>query len=250
MEAMDRIIGYSNIKNELIRIKDILINTEIYRKLGADMPHGLLLYGAPGVGKTLMAISFIKDCKVPYYICRKNKSGDNLLEDIKKVFEEAAQNEKAIVLLDDMDKFSNTDSRYTDTQEYVTIQTCIDSVKEKNVYVTATVNSLCNLPQSLLRSGRFDNVLEVSTPRGRDAELIIEHYIKNKHFDSSVDIKNIARLMVGKSCADLETVTNEAAICAGYRRGESICMDDFMEAFLRMASKTEIAGMGGDEDDF
>lgn len=131
-----------------------------------------------------------------------------------------------------MDKFANGDDRHPDAEEYVTVQSCIDEIKGKEVFVLATANSLRALPRSLKRAGRFDRVIEVNNPRGEDAVKIIEHYIKGKKFVGDMDAVTVARIMDGRSCAELETVINEAGLYAGFERSEEITMDHFMRACL------------------
>ena len=99
---------------------------------------------------------------------------------MEKFFEKAKKLAPIIVLLDDMDKFANGDERHPDAEEYVTVQSCIDEAKGKEVFVLATVNNMRCLPRSLHRAGRFDRVIEIDTPRGKDALAIIAHYLKSK----------------------------------------------------------------------
>ena len=233
MKAIDKIIGYAGIKGELMQISDTLKNNEVYKKLGVSAPRGLLLFGAPGVGKSLMASAVIEESGRKTFTCRKDKPNGDFVKHIKDTFDKAAENAPSIVYLDDMDKFTNGDERHPDAEEYVTVQSCIDEVKGKDVFVLATVNNIRNLPNSLYRAGRFDRTIEVEAPHGKDAEKIIEHYLKSKKFVDSVDHKTIARIMDGRSCAELETVINEAGLYAGYERAEYITMDHFMEACMR-----------------
>ena len=233
MKAIDKIIGYAGIKGELMQISDTLKNNEVYKKLGVSAPRGLLLFGAPGVGKSLMASAVIEESGRKTFTCRKDKPNGDFVKHIKDTFDKAAENAPSIVYLDDMDKFTNGDERHPDAEEYVTVQSCIDEVKGKDVFVLATVNNIRNLPNSLYRAGRFDRTIEVDAPHGKDAEKIIEHYLKSKRFVDGVDHKTIARIMDGRSCAELETVINEAGLYAGYERAEYITMDHFMEACMR-----------------
>ena len=233
MKAMNKIIGYSGIKRELMQISDTLKNRDVYEKLGVSSPRGLLLHGEPGVGKSLMASAVIEESGRTAYVCRKDKPNGDFIKYIKEIFDMAAENAPSIVFLDDMDKFTNGDERYPDAEEYVTVQSCIDEVKEKEVFVLATVNNIRNLPRSLCRAGRFDRIIEVDAPHGKDAESIISHYLGRKKFVDGVDMKTIARIMDGRSCAELETVINEAGLYAGYERAEYITMDHFMEACMR-----------------
>lgn len=234
MNAFDKIIGYSAIKKELRQISDTLKNKDIYAGLGVSAPKGLLLYGEPGVGKSLMASAIIEESGRKVFTCRKDKPNGDFVKEIKATFDKAAENAPSIIYLDDMDKFTNGDEHHPDAEEYVTVQSCIDEVKGKQVFVIATANNIGCLPYSLIRAGRFDRKIKVSAPRGEDAEKIIAHYLKNKKFVDGMDARTIARIMDGRSCAELETVINEAGLYAGFERAEAITMDHFMEACLRI----------------
>lgn len=146
MSEFDKIIGYDAIKEELMQLCDMIHNTDIYRKLGAKMSRGLLLHGEPGVGKSLMAMSFIKESGRNSYIIRRNKHDGDFINEIKGVFSKAAQNAPSIILLDDMDKFVVEDKS---KEEYVAVQACIDEVSSLDVYVIATANSIRDIPRSL-----------------------------------------------------------------------------------------------------
>lgn len=110
MSEFDKIIGYEKVKKELMQICDMLKNPELYAKLGAKMSHGLLIDGDPGLGKSLMAKCLMKECGRNSYIIRRNKPNADFINEIRNVFETAAQNEPAIILLDDMDKFAVDES--------------------------------------------------------------------------------------------------------------------------------------------
>ena len=250
MSEFDKIIGYSAVKKELKQIADTLKNREVYAKLGVSSPRGLLLYGEPGVGKTLMANAVIAESGRRAFICRKDQPNGDFVKVIKATFEKAMENAPSIVLLDDMDKFANGDERHPDAEEYVTVQSCIDEAKGKEVFVLATVNNMRCLPRSLHRAGRFDRVIEIDTPRGEDALAIIAHYLKNKKVVDNVDAKTIARIMDGRSCAELETVINEAGLYAGYERADFITMDHFMEALMRTVFDVPAAADELEDEDF
>ena len=231
------VIGYKSIKNEMIKICDIMRNREFYSKLGVSVPNGLLLSGDPGLGKTLMANCFVKASGRRAFTCRKDKPDGEFVNHIKAIFDEAVKNAPSIVFLDDMCKFANGDEYHKNSEEFVTVQSCIDDVKGKDVFVLATINDESAIPDSLMRAGRFDNRIEVKEPKGEDAEKIVEHYIKRKNFVSDVDVKTITRLLNGASCAELETVINQAGVYAGFNRKDKIEMDDIVRACLRIIHK-------------
>ena len=110
MNAFNRIIGYSEIKQELVQIADTMKNREIYRELGVSTPRGLLLYGDPGLGKTLMAKCLIEASGRTAFTCRKTEPNGEFIKVIKETFDQAVENAPAIVFLDDMDKFANEDT--------------------------------------------------------------------------------------------------------------------------------------------
>lgn len=234
MSAFDRVIGYETIKNELLQICDMIHNREIYEELGAKLPQGILLYGDPGLGKTLMAKSFIEESGLKAYIVRRNKGNDDFIGDITDTFRKAKENTPCVIFLDDMDKFANEDSDHRDAGEYVAVQSGIDEVKNCDVFVLATANEMRKLPESLVRSGRFDRKIEVKRPTDKDANEIIEHYLSDKKVSENVNMEDLSKMISYSSCAELETILNEAAISAAYKRKTDIEMEDLVKSVLRM----------------
>lgn len=233
MNSFEKVIGYETIKNELMQIVDMVHNKERYEALGARMPSGVLLHGNPGIGKTLLAKCFIEECGLTAYTLRNNKGGDKFVDEITKTFEKAKSNAPAIIFLDDMDKFANDDDMHCDAQEYVAVQAGIDDVKGHNVFVIATTNDMRKLPDSLIRQGRFDKIIYMNRPSNEDAAKIIKHYLKNKKLSDDIDFNDICKMMSYSSCASLETLINEAAIRAGYKKKDCIDMNDLVETVLR-----------------
>jgi cell division protease FtsH len=224
MDCFDRIIGYESIKNELKRTADVLRNPEVYQKLGVQPPCGLLLYGVPGVGKTLMAKCLIEASGRTAFPLRRNQPDGDFVRAIDETFSKAAESEPSIVFLDDMDKFATVEEDRSNEEEFVAVQACIDNLKGKSVFVLATANSLGELPDCLLRPGSFDMVVEISEPNSEDNEKIIEYYLSQKPHVDDVDPKQIARIMIGRSCAELETALNSAGLLAGFDRSDKITM--------------------------
>lgn len=241
MRAFDKVIGYEQVKQELEQIADTLRNREVYEALGVSSPRGLLLHGIPGVGKSLMAQCLIEESGREVFTCRKTEPNGEFVNTIKKTFSKAAESAPSIVYLDDMDKFANDDERHRNSEEFVTVQSCIDELRGKEVFVLATANETHCLPDSLTRAGRFDRVIEVEAPEGKDAERIIEHYLETKKLSSDLDAHAIADILSGKSCATLETVINEAGLIAGYKRLDCITMEQVVNACLRTVFHAEEA---------
>lgn len=234
MSAFDKVIGYYDVKRTLDRYCDVFLTPDLFTKFGVSMPNGILLCGMPGVGKTLMANCFIEETRCKAFTLRKEKPNGAFINEIKKTYEKAKAEGTAIVFLDDLDKFANEDEQHRNAEEYVAVQSCMDDCKGTGVFTLATVNEKYCLPESLLRAGRFDKIIEMYPPKGEDARLIIEHYLNGMQFVGDIDTHEIARLMEGKSCADLEAVIKEAGLYAAYEEADEIGQDDIVKACLRL----------------
>ena len=173
MSAFDNIIGYESIKTQLRQICDMIHRPAPYLALGARMPKGLLFHGAPGLGKSLMASALMAESGLPGYLVRRDKTQDDFVKFLETTFDTAAKNAPSMLLLDDMDRYAESD---WDHSEYTAVQACIDKVQNKEVFIIATVNNMDSLPDALLRSGRFDRKIELQHPNTEDAQEIIRHY--------------------------------------------------------------------------
>ena len=232
MSAFDRIIGFDSIKNDLLGIIDIIKNPDIYRNLGAEIPHGVMLEGDPGMGKTLMAKAFIEECGIPSFVIRRSKSSDDFIEEMNNVFEEASRHGRAVILLDDIDKMAPEEKN---SQEYSVLQALIDSVHDKEVFIIATANCTHDLPDSLTRAGRFDRWIMVRSPSRLDGEKIVKYYISKKPISEDVNLEDVCKMLSYRSCASIDSVVNLAAIAAGRARSEKIQMHHLVNATLTEA---------------
>ena len=233
MNAFDKVIGYKATKRELLQLCDMLRNREIYEEMGARLPHGLLLYGDPGLGKTLLARCFVEESGLHTITVRRDKGGDAFIDGITQAFASAKTKAPSIVLLDDMDKFANEDDPHCVAPEYAAVQAGIDDVKDAGVFVIATANDIRKLPSSLRRSGRFDRKIGLRAPTASDAEEIITHYLKTKRVSDSVNMEALTRMLRYNSCAELETILNEAAVRAAFARKTGIDMEDMVSVVLK-----------------
>ena len=232
-ELFKDIIGYKEVKKTLMRVIDVIENQDKYKELGSVIPHGLFLYGDPGLGKSTFAMGIINSVKRKSYIIRKTKSDGDFIEYMNKVFDDAKNNQPSIILLDDIDKFAE-DNKSDNNEEFVAVQALIDDIKDLDIFVIATANKKYLLPSSLLRSGRFDIKIKLDYPDEKDSYEIIEYYLGNKKLDDSVYVKNISYILEHLSCADLEKVCNQAGLYAGFKNKKAIGMDELLRASLEL----------------
>ena len=179
------------------------------------------------------------------YIIRKNKSDGDFINYMNNIFDEAKKNQPSIILLDDIDKFSEDDDK-NNNEEFVAVQSLIDDIKNLDIFVIATANNKNCLPDSLLRSGRFDIKIKVDYPTEKDSFKIMKYYLRNKKLDNDVNIKNISYILNNFSCADLEKVCNQAGLYAGFNNKKKIGMAELLRASLEQEYNTNIES---DKDD-
>ena len=235
----DNIIGYDDIKKTLKMLVDVLNNTKKYKEIGSTIPHGLFIHGRPGVGKTTFVEAILKALHRKSFIVRKNKSDGDFINYMNDVFEEAKNNQPAVILLDDLDKYSET-GELKNNEEYVAVQSLIDNVKDDDIFVIATANDRSCLPDSLTRSGRFDIIIELFIPHDEDKLKIFNYYLSNKKVDKNINIKRIVDILISATCADLEKVCNLAGLYAKYNNKDYIGMDELIKASLELTYDSNI----------
>jgi len=238
MNGFEAIIGYEKEKIELMRLCDVMNNKDKYSALGVEMPRAILIYGEPGLGKTLMAKTLIEASGRQFFSCKKNRTNGVFVDKIRETFENAISNQPSIVFLDDMDKFAEDNLREdSNKEEFVTIQSCLEDLIGKDVFVVATANDIYNIPNSLLREGRFGKQIKVEIPCYEDLIKIVAHFLKKKSVSDDVSAEFVASFLTGKSCAFLETVINEAGIYAGYENQTLINKKHIIDAVMILSTK-------------
>ncbi len=216
------VAGNDEAKESLKDIVDFLKNPEKYASYGARMPKGVILYGDPGTGKTLLAKAIAGEAKVPFYAV----SGSDFVQmyvgvgasRIRNLFKKAKTHGKAVIFIDEIDaigkqrssnKSGNSDEK---DQTLNALLTEMSGFKESEGIIAAT-NRLDILDEALLRPGRFDRHIEVSLPDINAREKILNLHFKNKPV-SDMNIRDIAHNTAYFSGAKLENLVNEAAIIA------------------------------------
>lgn len=227
MDTFEKIIGYDATKNTLRQLLSILQNKSAYEARGASLPHGLLMTSEPGLGKSTLAESFMKESQRYSIIFHKDSDNESFLESLREAFSIAKRNAPSVILLEDIHLYG--DSLYAPA--WATLQACIDDVKNDDVFIIATANETRYIPDSLLRPGRFDYSINLEPPTGKLAERIAAYYLRGSKLADDVVISDIVRAMGNRtSCAALESVMNAASIKSQFRGGKTINKADLTEA--------------------
>ena len=240
----DDIAGLDEEKNELIEIVDFLKTPEAYQKMGAKIPRGILLYGKPGTGKTLIAKAIAGEAGVPFI----SMSGSEFIElfaglgasRVRKLFERAKKMAPCIVFIDEIDaigsrRTSNSGSETENNQTLNQLLVEMDGFEtNETVIVLAATNRPEMLDKALLRPGRFDRQITIPAPDLNGRESILKLHSKNKKFSPEVDFKEIAGDTAGFTGAELANVLNEAAIIATRNKHKQITNSDIENAVKKI----------------
>ena len=228
----EKVIGYDSIKETLRQIADVLKRPEAYKEKGVSMPRGLLMESAPGLGKSLMASILMEESGRKSFVFRRINEGNTFLGEMKDIFDVAKEEAPSILLLEDLNLYVESSSPYA--PEWACLQACIDETSDADIFVIATTNDTRYMPQSLLRPGRFDYILNLNPPVGKTAENIVSYYLRDKNLAKDVQISDIVKAMPQVSCATLETVMNLAAINSVYRDHAHVQKEDIIDALLKV----------------
>ena len=240
----DDIAGLDEEKNELVEIVDFLKKPEAYTEMGAKIPKGILLYGKPGTGKTLIAKAIAGEAGVPFI----SMSGSEFIEmfaglgasRVRKLFDKAKKMAPCIIFIDEIDaigsrRTSNSGSETENNQTLNQLLVEMDGFDtDETIIVLAATNRPEMLDKALLRPGRFDRQITIPAPDLNGREAILKLHSKNKKFDSDVDFKEIAGDTAGFTGAELANVLNEAAIIATRNKHKKISNADIENAVKKI----------------
>jgi cell division protease FtsH len=248
--TFEDVAGVDEAKEELQEIVEFLKEPEKFIALGARIPKGVLLIGAPGTGKTLMAKAVSGEAGVPFF----SISGSEFVEmfvgvgasRVRDLFEQAKRHSPCIVFVDEIDAVGrhrgaglggSHDEREQTLNQMLVEMDGFDT--DTSVIIVAATNRPDILDPALLRPGRFDRRVILDRPDMRGREQILNVHVKGMPLEPEVDLKTIAKATPGFVGADLENLVNEAAILAARRNKRSIGGDEFQEAIERVIAGPE-----------
>src|SRR5262249_22380691 len=243
--TFDDVAGIDEAENELVEIVDFLRNPRKYTRLGGTAPKGVLLVGAPGTGKTLLAKAVAGEAGVPFF----SMSGSEFVEMIvgvgaarvRDLFKQARDNAPAIIFIDELDAIGRARGQLAiggsseQEQTLNQILTEMDGFSSREgIIVLAAANQPDVLDKALLRPGRFDRRVVVNLPDKNGREAILKVHTRTVPLAEDTSLAELAAATPGFSGADLRNLVNEAALLAA-RRGESdVRNKDFLDALEKI----------------
>lgn len=248
--TFEDVAGNKEAKLNLQEIVDFLKNPDKYRKLGARIPKGVLLVGASGVGKTLLAKAIAGEANVPFF----SVAGSEFMEMLvgvgssraRDLFRMAREQQPSLIFIDEIDAIGRQRGMGIggghDEREQTLNQILIemDGFDERTaVIVLAATNRPDMLDPALVRPGRFDRKINIPLPDFEDRKGIIQIHMRNKPFEDDVNLDDIARKTVGFSGADIENMLNESAILAARQNRDKISSKDLDDASLKVTMGEE-----------
>ena len=256
------VAGIDEAKEELTEVVDFLRHPDKYRKLGGRIPHGVLLAGAPGTGKTLLARAVAGEADVPFFSIAASEFVEAIVgvgaARVRDLFKDAKENAPAIVFIDELDAVGRSrtsgiagfsggnDEREQTLNQILTEMDGFDSAT--SVIVIGATNRPDVLDQALLRPGRFDRRVAVQPPDRAGREAILRVHTRGVPLGPDVDLARIAATTPGMVGADLANLVNEAALTAARRAHEVVQEEDFTDALERILLGAERRVMLSDED--
>jgi len=248
--TFDDVAGADEEKRELQEVVDFLKDPEKFTKIGAKIPHGMLLVGPPGTGKTLLARAVAGEAGVQFL----SISGSDLVElyvgvgasRVRDLFDQAKKIAPAIIFIDEIDAVGRKRGSGLggghDEKEQTLNQLLVEMdgfARTEGVIVLAATNRPDILDPALLRPGRFDRQIYVGVPDAKGREEILKVHAKNKKLDDSVNLRTIALSTSGFTGADLSNLLNEAAILAARDNRPVLNMQDLNEAMMKILAGPE-----------
>ena len=243
--TFDDVAGIDEAENELVEIVDFLKSPEKYTRLGGSAPKGVLLVGAPGTGKTLLAKAVAGEAGVPFFSMSAAEFVEMIVgvgaARVRDLFKEAREHAPSIIFIDEIDSIGRARGQMAiggsseQEQTLNQILTEMDGFSgREGIIVLAATNQPDVLDKALLRPGRFDRRVVVNLPDKNGREAILKVHTRKVPLAADVDLADLAATTPGLSGADLKNLINEAALLAARRDRNEVRQKDFLDALEKI----------------
>jgi cell division protease FtsH len=243
--TFDDVAGIDEAENELVEIVDFLRSPEKYTRLGGAAPKGVLLVGAPGTGKTLLARAVAGEAGVPFFSMSAAEFVEMIVgvgaARVRDLFRQARENSPAIIFIDELDTIGRARGQVAiggsseQEQTLNQILTEMDGFSSREgIIVLAATNQPDVLDKALLRPGRFDRRVVVNLPDKNGREAILRVHTRKVPLASDTSLTELAATTPGLSGADLKNLVNEAALLAARREQDDVRQKDFLDALEKI----------------
>ena len=253
------VAGIDEAENELVEVVDFLKAPDKYTRLGGTAPKGVLLIGAPGTGKTLLAKAVAGEAGVPFFSMSASEFVEMIVgvgaARVRDLFKQARENAPAIIFIDEIDAIGRARGQVAiggHSEQEQTLQQILTEMDgftgREGIILLAATNQPDVLDRALLRPGRFDRRVVVNLPDKVGREAILRVHVRKVPLAADVSLEELAQSTPGFSGADLKNLVNEAALLAARRNEDAVHHKDFLDALEKIVLGPERPLLLGPED--
>ena len=229
---LSSVVGHDNQKKELLLVIDWFKNSKQWKERGVSIPKGVILFGNPGNGKSLLIKEIIKYVEAPAFVFNGEQS--NIVKGIIETFRKAKEAGHAIIVFDELDLLINKDRRVIRA-----LQENLDGVESvDDILVLAATNDLSEIPSPLRRNGRLEKLIRIPNPTGQEAFEILKRHFEsfNLTFPEDLDEDEVALSLNGISCAGVKAVVNDLVLRNGF---ENITLEMIYNSIYNITDKVK-----------
>ena len=231
-EPLGRVIGHENQKKELLSVINWFKRSKELKEKGVSIPRGIILFGEPGNGKSLMIKEIIRCCEAPVFVFQGEQI--NVVEGICETFKKAREAGHAVIVFDELDLLINKERRVVRA-----LQENLDGVESyDDILVLAATNDMDEIPDPLFRNGRLEKLIKIPYPTGEEALELLKKYFKefNLEFPKDFDDEEVALSLHRISCAGVKAVVNDLVLRNGF---ENITLEMIYQSIYNITDRVK-----------